>query len=179
LASPDHGMSHAGPVSQCNGSCRGCATDSHLERAGSDAPTSTAVTAPPSPAAPTEIEPASAPPSPSTTPTPLQAKGKRLSRSTGRAKPALIPPPAFVLFTLLCLAMSLVRGSFGALVVPSQTVRQSSACSTPAEGLTSSETAPAGSAAGIACLVATAQQPRAATPPEAARSGRVPSRAPL
>jgi len=150
---------------------------------GPDATTSTAVTAPPSAAAsaPTEIDPAGAPPSPSTTPPPSQAQGKRSSRSTGRAKPALIPPPAFVLFTLLCLTVSLVGGlyPFAALVTPSQTVLQSPACSTPAERVTSSDAARASTAVGIAYLVAAAHEPRAATTPEAAQSGRVPSRSPL
>ena len=152
---------------------------------GQDAATPTAVTAP-SPAAspPTEIELAGAPSSPlspSTTPPPPQAQGKRSSRSGRRAKPALIPPPAFALFTLLCLAVSLAGGlyQFNAPVAPSQAVSHSPVCSKPAEGLTSSNAARARSAVGIASFAPAAQEPRVATTPEAARPGRVPSRVPL
>lgn len=152
---------------------------------GPDATTSTAVTAPPSAAAPapTETEPAGAPsasPSPLITPPAPHAQGKRSSRSTGRAKPALIPPPAFVLLALLWLMVPLVGrlDPFGALVTPSQTVRQSPARSTPAEWLASSDSAHGSSAVGIAYLVAATEEPRAATTPEFARSRRIRTRSP-
>lgn len=131
-----------------------------------------AASPPPPPAEPAGAPSASPPPPPSVAaPSTPRAQGRRSSRATRRPTPPLIPPPAFVLFTLLWLIVSFAGSlhRLGPPLMPSQTVPQIAASSTPASHYATHT---------LAAAIAS-ERPRATTvAPPAAPSRRFSTRSP-